>query len=126
MTSVIPRTQARTLLVLYTGILLYMSLTPEGGTGASGFGINLLIMHAAAYLVLGVLTIYSFPGIAQNSRLSILFYVALFGFGTEILQTTVPGRFFSWTDIGMNTLGAAVVLIEPELRETVTAVAQNI
>ncbi len=116
------RSRVRILLTAYTALLLYFSLTPAGGGQVAGFGFNLLLTHAAAYMMLGILAIHAFPDIMQDSRLKILLYVSFFGIGVELLQTTVPGRYFSWADIGMNTVGAAVVLVEPELQETVTTI----
>ncbi|MDY6771065.1 MAG: VanZ family protein [Candidatus Nanohaloarchaea archaeon] len=104
-------TLLRVAISLYTLFLAYASLAP--GTGVPGSGVPGILLHLAAYLVLGLLASAAFPIRFERSRLRVVATVVGIGVLFELLQLVVPGRVFALPDLVANIAGAALVWFRP-------------
>lgn len=105
--------------LVYTGIILYLSLINLADTPVSTLGMSDKLMHSGAYFGLGLLWmlfgIFSFPEKNLFRRIIIISVAAVaFGIFIEVLQDTLTTyRQLDLYDVLANTIGvlAAAVLM---------------
>ena len=87
----------------WAGLLLWLGHRPpsEIPTGPGGFD---KVLHAGAYLVLGLLAAWA----ARRGVLVGLCAALLIGGLDEWLQTTVEGRYADWADLAADVVGGAL------------------
>lgn len=119
----IKTTLARTVLAAYIILLTYLSLRPVSGDGR-GAAVA-WALHVIAYLGLGVLVAFSFPGRFEQRRVRSIVEVVLFGLTIELVQLVMPTRTFSVIDIAMNGIGAALSWFAPAVRKRLLPEEEN-
>lgn len=116
-----------TLLVVWCGVIFYLSSQPANVSGPNSlsvldhilFWINptYLIgfnetfrefMHSFVYFVLGMLAFVSFRYHYVNAFVVSLFFCMLYSLSDEIHQLFVPGRAFQVFDMGLDFIGSLV------------------
>lgn len=106
------------LAVITFGILLYYSIVPAPGsgsitTGPFGFLPYSAWLHLLAYMGLTIVFAYATAHANRPTwQLLAVVFVIVVSIGTtiELLQYMLPTRTFSWVDIGLNAVGAAIGL----------------
>ena len=93
--------------------ILYLSLTPTPPDSVGGYVLNFNFLHLAAYFVLCLLISNAFANtridsLRKNPFVVTIFFCFLFGGLIEILQSFVPGRSPSMSDVFYNT--SAIIL----------------
>ena len=97
------QTLVRILMVIALAAVLLGSLLPSG---IKPLPVDLPDQkHFLAYGLLGVLWTWGL-GVRFRVALAVAAALALVGFGVELLQGVIPGRYFRWSDAGLNALGA--------------------
>ncbi len=93
-------------------IVTYFSIRPLPGTSSGGTG--LLPLHFMAYFVLAAAFLVNFYDTTKGhiEAVSAAFF---FGLLLELMQLNIPSRYFSFQDIGMNLVGASLVLLDHRL-----------
>jgi VanZ family protein len=66
------------------------------------------IGHVVGYAFLTLLS--AWLGVRRERRWLLLVFLSLHGMGTEFVQTFVPERYGSWTDVGIDHVGIALGL----------------
>jgi VanZ family protein len=102
--------------ILWTAIVLILSLLPGNSFPKIGFNFVDLVVHFVMYALMAFLLYYSLYYSIQLRGFNFIFgiWIAMVGFGflIEILQETVAiKRHFSGYDILFNALGAAFIFI---------------
>lgn len=103
--------------VLYTGLILYLSLINLADTPVRDLGMSDKVMHGGAYFGLGLLwmlfTIFSFSERDFYKRIGIISVVSIaFGIFIEVLQDTLTSyRQLDVYDILANTIGVVVAAL---------------
>ncbi len=99
-------------LFIWLLIIFSLSLTPGNYIPKVGFSYTDLIVHFVFYAILSTLAYFSFyQKINQIITFQIFFICTLIGFVVELLQGALPiGRFFDWSDVLFNSMGATMVL----------------
>lgn len=102
-------------LIAIFSAITYLSLAQLSTTGSTNsIGILALLFHLGAYFGLAAaLSLYFHE--SKDRYLESVVIAILFGVIMEIGQTQVPGRAFSYIDIGLNSLGASAVLLDIKL-----------
>ncbi len=102
--------------ILWTVIVLILSLLPGNSFPKIGFNFVDLVVHFIMYALMAFLLYYSLYHSIQLRGFNFIFgiWIAMVGFGLliEILQETVAiKRYFSGYDILFNAIGAAFIFI---------------
>ena len=100
-------------LIAVLGIICYFSLST--GSSVVSSGSSFIPMHGVAYFVLAAGFLVNFHDTTKGHFEAVLL-AFLFGVLMEFMQTQVPGRVFSLRDMGMNLLGASIVLLDHRVR----------
>jgi VanZ family protein len=101
-------------LVAVSAFIAYKSLSPvQKGSSAAGF----LSLHFIAYAILAGAFLVNFHD-REWMYLGAFSAAFLFGFGIELIQSTLSYRFFGLKDVLMNLLGASVVFLDRPLNLT--------
>ena len=101
-------------LLLVSGVIVYGSFSPAPkGNPSTGF----IPVHFAAYSVLAAAFLLNLHD-RDSAYIEAFLAASLFGLGIEIIQATIPYRFFGWNDILLNLLGAGVVLVDKPINLT--------
>ena len=64
--------------------------------------------HVFLFAVLAILVLFAFPEIDVKLRIGM---VAVWGFIDEATKVWIPGRHFSWIDVGLNLIGCVIGLL---------------
>ena len=93
-------------------IVTYFSIRPLPGTSSGGASI--IPLHLIAYFVLAAAFLVNFHDTTKGhiEAVSVAFF---FGLLLELMQLNLPSRYFSFHDIGMNLLGASIVLLDQRI-----------
>ena len=99
-------------LVLYSGIIFYISSRPNLKPPLEGFSID-KIFHLGEYIPFGFLLARAFWGLKQqisDKKLTLIAILGscLYGMSDEYHQSFVPGRFASGLDVLADTLGGFI------------------
>jgi VanZ family protein len=102
--------------ILWTAIVLILSLLPGNSFPKIGFNFVDLVVHFVMYALMAFLLYYSLYHSIQLRGFNFILgiWIAMVGFGLliEILQETVAiKRYFSGYDILFNAIGAAFIFI---------------
>src|SRR5512136_1407349 len=90
----------RRALVIWASVTLILSVVPISTPGPDIFVPKDILAHAAFYLPLGALFLWTFPqGPKPIAWARASLAAALFGFGLEIVQLFIPYRDFAWSDV---------------------------
>jgi VanZ family protein len=104
------------LVIIYSIIVFYAVASPKDALPPLDIQLSILhipLFFGVAYLLFNAL-------VAEDFDVGPTFVIAyltavVYGIFTEIAQIYVPGRFFSYTDIQLNILGAALVVFSFEV-----------
>ena len=99
-------------LFIWLLIIFSLSLTPGNYIPKVEFSYTDLIVHFVFYSILSTLAYFSLYH-KMNQKIAFVIFIisALIGFIVEILQGALPiGRFFDWSDVLFNSMGATMVL----------------
>jgi VanZ family protein len=99
-------------LFLWLLVIFSLSLTPGNYIPKVGFSYTDLVVHFIFYAILSMLSFFSFyQKMSRVKAFQIFFASAFIGFVVELLQGILPiGRFFDWSDVLFNSIGASAVL----------------
>lgn len=99
-------------LLIWVVLIFSLSLTPGNYIPKVGFSYTDLIVHFIFYAILSTLAYFSLYNKMNQKIAFVIFIVSTFiGFIVEILQGALSiGRFFDWSDVLFNSLGATMVL----------------
>jgi VanZ family protein len=120
--------------ILWTAIVLILSLLPGNSFPKIGFNFVDLVVHFVMYALMAFLLYYSLYHSIQLRGFNFILgiWIAMVGFGLliEILQETVAiKRYFSGYDILFNAIGAAFIFILNKIQnkhyETITKSCKN-
>lgn len=100
--------------VFLTSIVTYLSLMPLSASGPVKGGISIFtIGHIAVYFLLAFLLSLYFHDLGLEHGLALAITISFsYGLLMELLQMPLSSRFFGFTDIGYNALGAGILLLD--------------
>lgn len=99
------KTVFRALSYIYTAVMVFFLLKPGlRETPATGV-LPSFTLHLTAFTVLFLLYYEGFRKDSRKGRYSVIIKLYLLAPVVEILQIIVPGRNFSFLDMGMNIIG---------------------
>ena len=107
--------QYTSLLVIYCGVIFYLSHQPT-------LPVNQLFMHqdklihAFAYAVMGMLAFQSFTSQRNNTALIAILFCSLYGISDEFHQSFIEGRDADVLDWFADTTGAAIAVVLMKIR----------
>lgn len=103
-------------LIIVMSIVAILSLLPQDKLPKVKFESTDLVVHFAMYSSIAFVIVnflYDKLKTYSTAQVHLIFFsISLYGFVLEILQKILPiNRYFSWTDVIANCLGAAVFYI---------------
>jgi VanZ family protein len=90
-------------------IVTYFSIRPLPGTSSGGASI--IPLHLIAYFVLAAAFLVNFHDTTRG-HIEAVSAAFVFGLLLEMMQLNLPSRYFSFHDMGMNLLGASIILLD--------------
>jgi len=101
------------LAISYMALLIYVSIKPadlnETPSVTQQVAHNLL--HVPAYAVLTYLLVQCFTALNRKTAIYAFMISFLFGVLNEFLQSFVPSRMASVSDMGLNAIGAGLMIL---------------
>ncbi len=99
--------------LVYLSILTIGSLQPGSINSEKSSLMQMAhnLMHVPAYCVVTLLISFCFKVVSQSIRFVIVCFPLFFGIAMEVGQASIPYRYASFSDVGLNFLGIVVAVI---------------
>ncbi len=103
-------------MLIWAGLIFYLSSIPDLNSGLGYWDLILRkLAHAVEYAVLAALVARGVMGSAPVGKATVVWVAfavsVLYAASDEFHQRFVPGRYGSWLDVGIDSLGAGIYCV---------------